>query len=104
MAVKPTDATSSEMFNLQKEVLDAYEQASRNWLARVQSEVGLWSGLAAKLASTRSVPEALETCQKFVTQQMQIAAEDGRQLFEDCQKISGKIGRSLSGNWPATTS
>jgi hypothetical protein len=46
---------------LQKELLDAYEKAGRVWLARVKSEVELWSELAAKLTTVRSVPDALES-------------------------------------------
>lgn len=96
---------SEAMVNMQKELLDVYEQASRAWLARVKSEVDLWSDLATKLSATRSMPEALESYQKFVTQRMQMAAEDGRQLVEDCQKITQKMTRSLSGTgWPTTSS
>lgn len=38
--------------SLQKSLLESYEQASRAWLARVQSEVALWSDLATKLTAT----------------------------------------------------
>jgi hypothetical protein len=38
---------------MQKELLEAYEKASRVWLARVKSEVDLWSKLAPKLTATR---------------------------------------------------
>ena len=101
----PGQQRSEAMVNMQKELLDVYEQASRAWLARVKSEVDLWSELAAKLSATRSMPEALELYQKFVTQRMQMAAQDGRQLVEDCQKITQKVTRSLSGNgWPTTSS
>lgn len=31
------------MFNVQKELLDGYEEASRAWIARLRSEVALWS-------------------------------------------------------------
>jgi len=96
---------SEAMVNMQKELLDVYEQASRAWLARVKSEVDLWSDLATKLSATRSMPEALESYQKFVTQRMQMAADDGRQLVEDCQKITQKMTRSLSSTgWPTTSS
>jgi hypothetical protein len=44
------------MLDAQKEFFGAYEDAGRAWLARVQSEVDLWSGLAARLTATRSVP------------------------------------------------
>jgi len=85
---------------LQRELLEAYEQTSRAWLARVQSEVALWSELAAKLTATRSVPEALEAYTKCVSKRMQMTAEDGKHLFNDCQQITQKITKSLSNGWP----
>jgi len=115
MANKSTDGKSSgttpfepmDFFNfgkgqtdaalkMQKEILGAYEQASRVWLVRVQAEVELWSQLAAKLTATRSVPEALGAYQESVAQRMQMAAEDGRKLAEDCKEILGKITQSVS--------
>jgi len=81
---------------LQKELLEAYEQASRAWLARVQSEE-----LATKLTATRSVPEALEAYTKCVSQRMQMTAEDGQRVFNDCQQITQKITKSLTNGWPS---
>jgi hypothetical protein len=77
---KPTDRASSNpapsfatgqeqaeaMLGMQKELLDAYEQASRAWLARVKSEVDLWTELTANLTATRFLPEALGTYQECV--------------------------------------
>jgi tRNA U34 5-carboxymethylaminomethyl modifying GTPase MnmE/TrmE len=91
-----TEAT----FKIQKDVLEAYEEASRAWLARVQSEVDLWSQLAAKLAATRSLPEALGAYQESVAQRMQMAAEDGKRLSDDCREIMGRIAGSLPKGWP----
>jgi hypothetical protein len=88
------------MLKMQKELIDAYEQASRAWLERVKSEVDLWSELASKLASTRSVPEALEAYQACAAQRMQMATEDGRRLADECQASMQKIVRSMSGGWP----
>lgn len=113
MKVKSTDAAGSAsafelgqerteaMLNLQKELLGAYEEASRAWLARVQSEVDLWAGLAAKLTATRSAPEAVAAYQECVAQRMKMAAEDGQRLTEECQKSMHKISRALSNGWPA---
>jgi hypothetical protein len=61
------------MLNLQKDLMELYEQSSRAWLDRAKSEMELWSGLANKLTGTRSVPEAMEAYQNCVTEQMQIA-------------------------------
>ena len=114
MASKPTDESTSAfklgserteaVVNLQKELLDVYEQASRTWLARVKSETDLWSELATKLAATRSVPEAMAAYQECVAQRMQLAAEDGRRLFEESQKITHKITKTLSNGWPTAGS
>ncbi len=92
-----TEAT----FKIQKDVLEAYEEASRVWLARVQSEVELWSQLATKLAATRSIPEALGAYQESVAQRMQMAAEDGKRLSDDCREIMNKIASSLPKSWSA---
>jgi hypothetical protein len=88
------------MLNMQKELLEAYEQASRAWLARVKSEADFWSDLATKLTATKSVPEALGVYQESVAQRMQMAGEDGRRLFEECQRISQKLSGSLPKAWP----
>jgi hypothetical protein len=88
----------------QKSILESYEQASRGWLARVQSEVALWSDLAAKLSATRTLPEALETYAKCASQRMQMAADDGRRLVEESQQITQKITQSLGNGWTSTGS
>jgi hypothetical protein len=88
---------------LQKELLETYEKMSHAWLARVQSEVAMWSELATKLTATRSVPEALETYSKCASKRMQMAAEDGRRLFEEGRQITQKINRinqTLTNGWP----
>jgi hypothetical protein len=89
------------MLGMQKELLNSYEQASRAWLARVKSEVDLWSALATKLMNIRSVPEALSAYQECVAQRMQMAAEDGQRLIEDSQKLMQQMTRSLGNGWPS---
>src|SRR5260370_16687440 len=96
MTAKPTDAAtpfpkfgpeqSEAMLGVQKELLEACEQASRAWLARMKSEVDLWSGLATKLAATRSAPEALGPYQECLPQRIQMAAQHCRRLSEGYQK------------------
>ena len=105
MTAKPIDASTpfpkfspeqtEAMLGVQKELLEACEQASRAWLARIKSEVDLWSGLATKLAATRSAPEALGAYQECLAQRMQMAAEDWRRrLSDDCQKVMQTITQS----------
>ena len=69
------------------------DQASRAWLDRVKSEVDLWTKLATKLSSTRSLPDALGTYQQCVTQRMQMAAEDGRRMSDEYQRFLQKFTR-----------
>jgi len=57
-------AQTEGMFNLQKELLETYEQASHAWLDRVRLEAKLWSRLASKLTMSRSVPEVMDAYQK----------------------------------------
>ena len=104
MATNPVDSTSSAMPDAQREFLEACEQANRAWLARVKSEVDLWSELARKLSTTRSAPEALDAYQTCMAERIQMAAEDGRRLLHDCQEITQKLNRSLSGGWPTASS
>lgn len=84
------------MIHVQKELLDAYQEASKAWVGRVQSELKFWSELAGKLAASRSVPEGMETCSESIAHRLEMAADDGRRLFEDGQKMVASITRSLS--------
>ena len=97
-------AQTEGMLNLQRELMETYERASRAWLDRVKSEVDLWSRLGANLTATRSVPEAMQVYQKCLAERMQMAAEDGKRLFVECQNITQKIAGSLNGGrWPGGT-
>jgi Phasin protein len=87
------------MLSMQKELLDAYDQASRAWLARIKSEADLWSELATKLAGTRSLPEAIQSYQECVSQRMKIAADDAQRLSDECGNIMQKFGRSMTNGW-----
>lgn len=95
-----TTKTSEAAADLQKELLEAYEEASRAWLARAQSEIALWSQLSAKLASTRSVPEALQAFTEATSQRMKMTAEDGQRLMDDYQRITQKLITSWTTRWP----
>ena len=90
--------------SLQKAILDSCEHASRAWMDRVQSEISLWSDLASRLSSTKSVPEALEAYSKCVSQRMQMAADDGRKLAEEAQQLTQKFAKSLGNGRPGMTS
>jgi hypothetical protein len=94
---------SEAALNFQKAILESCEQASRAWVDRMQSEISLWSDLASKLSSTKSVPEAFETYTKCMSQRMQMAADDGRKLVEEAQQLTQKFAQSLGNGRPGMT-
>ena len=93
---EPTDA----MLGMQKELLEAYEQASRAWVARAKAEVDLWSELASKISTIRSAPEAMQAYQQCLADRMQMAAEDGRRLAKEYEEAMQRITRLLPSGWP----
>jgi Phasin protein len=113
MTAKPRDSSlpfaksgreqTEAMRGVQKELLEAYEQASRAWIARIKSELDLWSELATKLAGTRSAPEALGAYQECIAQRMQMAAEDWRRLSDDYQRVMQTITQSTFNGRPMAT-
>lgn len=100
-AAKAGQAQTEAMLTMQKQLLDTYEEISQAWLARVKSESEFWSELATKMSGARSVPDALGAYQQSVAQRMQMAADDGRRVFDDSQKIMRTITKSLSNRRPA---
>jgi hypothetical protein len=79
---------------VQQELLDMYDQASRDWLAQLKSEAELWSGLATKLAGARSVPDAMKSYQEWISQRVEMAMADAQRLSDECGTIMQKINRS----------
>ena len=92
--VELANEQTEAMLRLQKELLELYDQASRDWLAQLKSEAELWSGLATKLAGTRSVPDAIKSYQEWISQRVEMAAADAQRLSDECGTIMQKIHRS----------
>jgi phasin protein len=87
---------SEAMLAMQQELADVCEQISRGWLARLKTEQDLWSELATKMSGARSMPDAIAIYQECAAQRVQMAADDGRRLFEDSQKIMSTMARSMT--------
>jgi hypothetical protein len=94
------EAQTEAMLAMHRELLGAYEQISRAWLERVKTEADLWSELANKISGARSVPDALDAYRECVAQRMQMAADDGRRLFDDTQKMMNTITQAMSKRLP----
>jgi len=102
--LKLGEAQTEKAHAMQKELLGAYEQINRAWVARVKAEADFWSDLATKVSGARSVPDALGAYQQCLVQRMQMAAEDGRRLVDDSQKMMTTITRAMSNGWPTAAS
>ena len=100
-AFKFGNERTEAMLRLQKELLDACEQASRDWLTRLKSETELWSGLGTKLAETRSIPDAIKLYQEYILQRVEMAKTDAQRLSDQCGTIMQKVNRSLTNGWSA---
>ena len=91
---------------LQKDLMEAYEQAGRAWNERMRTELELWTELGKKLTSSHSVPEAMQIYQQSLTRRMQMAAEDSQKFTAECQKLTQKIARAMTpgGGWGSGSS
>ena len=75
------------MMEIQKELLDTFEEINHAWFTRVKSEASFASEFVTKLTAARSVPETATACQECMGKRMEMFAEDSRRLFADSQKF-----------------
>jgi hypothetical protein len=99
MITDPADRTNAAMLGMQKELLDAFEQASRARLSRVKSDMELWSEPATKLSTTKAVPAALRIYQKYVTQANTNDRRGWAAALRRVSKITHKITWLMSSGW-----
>jgi hypothetical protein len=80
----------------QKEISAAFEQASRNWGERLKAETDLAQEFSTKLASSKSIPEAAQIYQEWLSRRMRLLFDDGQKLMTDSQRLMGSFTRALS--------
>jgi hypothetical protein len=71
----------------QTELLDLLRTTNQQWLDRMQAEARLASEFAAKLAATRSMPDAMAVCQDWSSRRFAMLAEDAGHVLDDTQKF-----------------
>jgi hypothetical protein len=84
------------LMDIQKELLDTFEQINGERMARAQQETKLASEFAGRLTSARSIPDVMAAYQEWAGKRMEMFTEDGRKLAEDSQKIFSATARLLS--------
>jgi hypothetical protein len=88
-----------ELLNVQAKLFENLRETNRHWLECVQSEAALASKFTTKLATMRSIPDAMTTCQEWSSRQIEMMAEDSKLLIADIQKFMETGTRLLySGN------
>jgi hypothetical protein len=88
------------MVNVQKELLLAYTQTSRSWLARVKSEVDLSSQLAEKLGKDPTPAGGVGRLSAMCPVTRVDGSRGWAAAVEDYQALLRKIARPLSGGRP----
>ncbi len=83
MAKKNIDS----LLEAQREFVHALEDMNHGWFDRAKAEMELASEFAVKLTAVRTVPDATTTCQEWTNRQMELLAEDGRQMIAGGQKF-----------------
>jgi hypothetical protein len=89
------------LLDMQKELFVTYQEVCRNWQMRAKSEIDTWSQFAKELTEAHSFPEGLQAYRHCLSQRMQLAADDGKRLLDDAQKVVGAVTRSYTPKKPA---
>jgi hypothetical protein len=102
----PIDAFPEVFADSQKAFMEAQAEwlrllrdASEHWTALTQAQAHVGAQWLSKLPELRTLPEAAEAIQQLVTQQAAVAAQDGKQVFEDCQKCMASTAKLMSAGW-----
>ncbi len=84
-----------DLINFQIELFKYLQEVNQDWLAHMQSEAGMASEFASKLAAARSMPEAAAAYQQWASRRIELLAEDGKRLFADTQKLTEIVARAF---------
>ena len=89
-----------ELLTVQTELFKNLQETNRHWLECVQSEAALASKFATRLTTTRSIPDAMTTCQEWTSRQIEMMTEDSKLLVADTQRFMEMgLTRMLSSGW-----
>jgi hypothetical protein len=88
----------------QKNIFDTLMKMNQHWMERAAAEAKSVTDLGNKLTSVRSLPDAVEAYQQWMTERTKTFAEDSQHFMADCQKFLDGVTRSLPKGWPAHSS
>jgi hypothetical protein len=82
----------------QKQFWETAGKMNQAWLDQSQSEAALVSEFLNKLAAARSVPDAMAVYQEFMSRQLQMVADSGRRIVDDCGSLVRAFPAARAGN------
>jgi|SRR6516162_6306531 hypothetical protein len=85
----------------QKDIFEMWAKMNQHWMERAATEAKSITDFGNKLRSTRSLPEAVEAYQEWMSERAKTFAEDSQHFMVDCQKFFDGVTRSLPKGWPA---
>jgi hypothetical protein len=85
---------------MQTEMLDALQVISRDWMTCATSEAELAMKLPNRIASARSIPDAITAYHEWLSEWLTLCGEDGRRLMADSQKFMAAGARCFAGAVP----
>ena len=80
---------------IQKEVLEAFERANRNWVACLNEEASLMSDFIKKVGSAGSIPDSMAAYQAWAKAHMDLLAKHGQKCAEDAQNLMKAYTRAF---------
>jgi hypothetical protein len=79
---------AAEFADAQSELFGKLQEASQQWLDRMQVEAKLANEFASKLGAAGSIPNAMTTCQEWTSQWTKMMSEDQEHLLADYRKFA----------------
>ncbi|HLH95909.1 MAG TPA: phasin family protein [Xanthobacteraceae bacterium] len=89
--------TIETMMGMQRGFLGAMQELNHQWVSGFNAETALASEFFAKLAEAKSIPDAAIACQGCVNRQMEIFAENSRQMMAASEKYMPQLFGNGSG-------
>jgi len=84
---------AADFADAQTELIGKLQEASEQWLGRMQVEAKSANDFASKLAAAGSIPNAMTTCQKWSSQWAKMMSEDQQHLLADYRKFAETSAR-----------
>ena len=87
----------------QREFFETLAKMNQRWLDRATAEAKVASDLGSKLSAARSVPDAVEAYQQWMTDRTKTLTVDSQQFVTDCQTLMREAARLLPKSWPVAS-